>query len=138
MWINETIIFGGPLMYARLESFYSENRQEVIRKTNQVLEVNGCDVQKDYSERKAVWTADQENTEKETIYNIAKYYGNHGLRSTKQGSTNGCWNLIRWNEAAERKHSVVCKAIESTEQNSTSLIIPNRKKLFSQTYCNEF
>lgn len=142
LWLNETIIFGGPLKYARLGSFFSEDRQAVIRKTKQVLEENGCDVQKSFANRQAIWLADQENNQTETVYNMAKVYGNYGLRHSNQGSTNGCWNLIRSNATIHVKSHFACKQIIKTpvlmHQTLPGAHFLSSKaggKLFSEIYC---
>ena len=131
IWLNETILFGGPLMYGRFASFYSENREEVLVHTAETIKENGCDVQKDFNDRDAIREADQRNTTIETIYNIVKMYGNHGLRAS---STNGCWNFVRWNLAVNAKHNFICKASTSTA--SAGLISSSNTRLFSEVYCN--
>ena len=140
VWLNETILFGGPLMYARFSSFISENREDVLLMTNLTIAENGCDVQKDYGDRKAIWTADQENRRNETLYHIAKVYGNYGIRSSKQGSRNGCWNFIRYDKAVDLKHTVVCRSLapvrKPTQSSSPALPGHSNKKLFSEEYCN--
>ena len=142
LWLNETILFGGPLMYARLQSYYSENRQDVIRYTKKVLDENGCDIQQNFADRVAGWSIDQENRKAETVYNIAKVYGNYGIRSKKQGSRNGCWNMIRWNVSDTLKLNFACKrlipvttALDTSSLLSSALSPFYQKRLFSHVHC---
>lgn len=137
LWLNETVIFGGPHMYARLASFFSHNREEVVLKTIQVFAENGCDIQKNFAENQEMWTADQENNSTETTYYIEKLYGNNGLRSMTQGGTNGCWNLVRWNLALAKKHNFICKSQQADEiVDKVSYWGYNQHKSFAKMYCN--
>jgi hypothetical protein len=138
IWINETFLFGGPFMYARPASFFSDSREAVVLKANKIIEENGCDVQDNFEENQALWTEDQQNSEAETTYFIEKLYGNHGLRGPKQGSTNGCWNFVRFNLAKEKKNFFICRSINPTVQGTTtttSLSNFQRHQFFSEKYC---
>lgn len=137
VWLNETIIFGGPQMYARIASFYSDNREEVVLNTMRVIAENGCDLQKNVAENQATWTADQENNMTETAYYIEKLYGNHGLRSVAQGNTNGCWNLVRWNVALTKQRNFICKSYRPDKTPNEIFSWGNTQyKSFANMYCN--
>lgn len=135
IWMNETFVFGGEMMYVRPASFFSDSREAVISKTNEIIEENGCDVQENFSENQALWMDDQQNSKVETTYNIEKLYGNNGLRSPKQDSTNGCWNFLRYNLAKEKRNFFICRSYQAAQGTSSLATYSQQNQLFSKMYC---